>query len=119
MCFNRFMNEMPKPPHENEEDASKTYEKLKAIRQNQKESGSELNQTFLPDPAVETGAESLGGGYETAPPPKPPTPKYIADQLPDESHKEAARKGIPAARKALEDARNRNNSIPPSNPNTP
>jgi len=102
MCFNRFMNEMPKPPYENEE-----------------ESGSELNQTFLPDPAEETGAESLGGGYETAPPPKPPIPDYIAEQLPDDSHIEAARKGIPAARKALEDARNRNNSTPPSNPNTP
>jgi len=113
------MNEIPKPPHEKEEDASRTYEKLEAIRQNQNESGSELKQTFLPDPAAETGADSLGGGYETAPPPKPPTPKYIADQLPDESHIEAARKGIPAARKALEDAQNRNNSTPPSNHNTP
>ena len=114
------MNKTPQPPHEGEEDASKIYEKLRAIRNNSKsKTENDLNQPFLPDPSEETGAESLGGGYETAPPPKPQMPDYIAEQLPDEAHKAAARKGIPAARKALNAARNRNNPNPPKNPNNP
>ncbi len=116
------MSELPKPPHDNEEQASQKYERLRAIRNNQKESVSNLNQQFLPDPAEETGAESLGGGYGAAPPPQPPAPKvpdYIAEQLPTDEHKKAAETGVPAARKALEDARKRNKSTPPSNPNTP
>lgn len=114
------MSELPKPPHQDEEEASKSYEKLKAISQNQKESGNDLNQPYLPDPAEETGAESLGGGYNSAPPPKSPTPDYIAEQLPTPKNKEAARNNVPAARKALNDAQTRaGKPTLPKNPNTP
>lgn len=116
------MSELPKPPHDNEEQASQKYERLRAIRNSQKELESNLDQQFLPDPAEETSAESLGGGYGAAPPPQPPAPKvpdYIAEQLPTDEHKKAAETGVPAARKALEDARKRSKSTPPSNPNTP
>lgn len=110
------MSETPNPPHENEQNATKLNDRLRAIQKNQKESGTDLNQPFLPDPAEETGAESLGGGYETAPNPKPPTPEYISEQLPTNEHKEAAKRNIPAARKALEDARNKNNPRPTNKP---
>ena len=113
------MSEIPKPPHDKEQDATRANERLQGIERSQQESGTDLNQQFLPDPAEETGAKSLGGGYETAPPPEPPKPKYLSDQLPTDEHKEAARRNLPAARKALEDARNSHNPTPPNKPNTP
>ncbi len=116
------MSEIPKHPHDNEEQASRDYERIMGIERNRRGSEGVSEGPYLSDPAEETGAESLGGGYGATPPPQPPKPKvpdYIAEQLPTDEHKKAAETGVPAARKALEDARNRNKPTPPSNPNTP
>lgn len=113
------MSETLRHPQDKEQEATKANERLQGIDRNRPESGSELNDPYLSDPAEETGAESLGGGYGSALPPQSPQNDYIAEQLPADEHKEAAKRNLPAARKALEDARNRNNPNPPSNPKTP
>lgn len=59
MCFNRFMNEIPNPPHDKEEQAERDFEKSEAIRQKQEESGSELDQTFCPTQLKKLGQKAL------------------------------------------------------------
>ena len=68
------------PPHDDEEAASRAYEKKLAIERSIEPSDNS-DPPFLTDPSDDTGAEPSGGGYGAAMPPAviPPTPNPPAE----------------------------------------
>ncbi len=101
------MNETPEPPHKNEQEASKANDKLNAIRRNKEETGTNLNEQYLPDPAEETGNPGdLGGGYDSLGEGQITPPPTENPYWPTPEQRENGKKGISESREILERAKN-------------
>lgn len=103
------------PPHDDEEAASRAYEKKLAIERSIEPSDNS-DPPFLTDPSDETGAEPSGGGYGAVIPPTPNPPaepdRPGAFEDVTEVEIEAGKIGVAESRKALKAANNQ----PPKKP---